>query len=181
MLAAGFNKRYYLSLGSNLGDRQAHLSAAIHFLKRIGKVLAESSIYETIPVEMPGETDPFLNMAVSFGCNLEPETLLKEIKYFESVMGRDVNHSHNLPRTVDIDILLMDTAKGSSGLATKLIRTPTLEIPHPRLTERGFVLVPLSEIAPDVIHPVRQQTIAQLLAELKQPDQGIKKVLIALS
>ncbi len=168
---------YYLSLGSNLGDRQAHLAAAVDFLNNIGTVLKQSSLYETVPVGMAIETGLFFNMAVCFGSDLEPTELLREIKGFEQHMGRDVARSHNLPRTVDIDILLMEQIEGPTRRGSRVLKTRDLEIPHSLMTERGFVLVPLSEIAPDVIHPVRLQTITELLAELPQPLQGIRPVL----
>ena len=134
---------YYLSLGSNLGDRMASLRRAFEFLKTSGRVLAASSVFETIPVSMD-ETGNFYNAVVCLQSEIGPATLLDGIKKFEWDNGRDRADSHLRPRAIDIDILLAD------GL---IVNTEKLKIPHPRMNERPFVLVPLCEIAPRLIHP----------------------------
>ncbi len=148
---------YHLGLGSNLGDRRAHLEAALAFLGGLGRVRKRSSIYETAAVGMPG-SPPFLNMAVALETALPPLELLRACKAHEAAQGRDPQGSHYRDRAIDIDILL------AGGL---VLATPELTVPHPRLAERGFVLVPLFEIAPRLLHPVAKATVVRLLARLK--------------
>jgi 2-amino-4-hydroxy-6-hydroxymethyldihydropteridine diphosphokinase len=148
---------YHLGLGANLGDRRAHLEAAVAFLGGIGRVRRRSSVYETDAVGMPG-SPPFLNMAVALETALPPLGLLKACKAHEAAQGRDLENSHLRDRTIDIDILLA----GNLVLAT-----PELTIPHPRLAERGFVLLPLFEIAPRLVHPVEKDPVFRLLSRLK--------------
>jgi len=147
---------YYLSLGSNMGDRLFHLEKALEFLETIGQVIRKSSIVETEPVGMAPGTERFLNMAVEMDSHLRPEKLLNEIKRFEKEMGRDIEHSHNLPRVIDIDILMA---------GDWVIQTESLTIPHKEMANRLFVLEPLNEIAPELIHPVLKKTIHRLLYE----------------
>lgn len=142
----------YLALGTNLGDRLANLRAAIAALAPQVRVEAESRIYETPPwgfLDQPA----FLNMAVRAQTDLPPADLLTFLKQLESELGR-VPTFRNGPRLIDIDILFYDDL---------VLNTPPLVIPHPRLHERDFVLVPLADIAPDFIHPVLHQSIRTLL------------------
>lgn len=148
---------YHLGLGSNLGDRRAHLEAALAFLGGIGRVRKRSSVYETAAAGMPG-SGPFLNMAVALETALPPLELLRACKAYEAAQGRDPRDSHYRDRAIDIDILL------AGGL---VLATPELTVPHPRLAERGFVLVPLFEIAPRLLHPVEKEPVVRLLARLK--------------
>jgi 2-amino-4-hydroxy-6-hydroxymethyldihydropteridine diphosphokinase len=153
----------YLALGSNMGVREENLDKALDLLSqrmRMGKV---SSIYDTDPV---GNTNQprFLNMVCQVFTRLAPEGLLALAKGIESKMGRF--GKSNEPRPIDIDILLYDE---------KVIETPELVIPHPRMMERAFVLVPLAEIAPDLVHPVSGQTIKELLQSIKET-QGVFKL-----
>jgi 2-amino-4-hydroxy-6-hydroxymethyldihydropteridine diphosphokinase len=148
---------YYLGLGSNLGDRRAHLDRALSFLAGLGHLLKRSSIYETSPVGMPGSA-PFLNMVATLATALEPLDLLRECQACEAGQGRDLADSRLRDRVIDIDILLA---------GDMVMDTPELTLPHPRLAERGFVLVPLFEIAPKLLHPVEKVTVARLLSRLK--------------
>ncbi len=156
---------YHLGLGSNLGDRRAHLQNALAYLAKIGQVLKRSSIYETTPVGMAGP-NLFLNMVVALESSLAPLHLLARCKAYEAAQGRDPAHSHYCDRTIDIDILLA---------GDWIVSTSELTVPHPRLAERGFVLVPLFEIAPKLIHPVEKVTVARLLSRLHSEGK-IKKL-----
>lgn len=136
-----------------MGDRKENLQRSIEKLKQLGTVKKMSNIYETEPEGMPKDTRPFYNMALCLESELRPAALLEKIKGIEQLMGRDLNNSHYRPRTLDIDILLANN---------EIINTGTLTIPHPRMHERAFVLEPLNEIAPDVMHPVFKTDIRQL-------------------
>ena len=158
---------YYLSLGSNLGNKAANIENAIDFLRGKGKILKISPLYETEPVGMEPDTEDFYNLVLNLQTppSLSPLQLLREIKKFESSMKRDISHSHNLPRTIDIDILLADD---------RVIKSKELTIPHQEMTKRAFVLVPFCEIAPDVVHPVLEKTIKEILEQLPQPYRTFK-------
>lgn len=148
---------YYLGLGTNLGDRQVALAAAIAFLQGCGRVLKRSSVYETTPLGMPG-AGLFLNMVLALESHLSPLELMAKCREHEAAQGRDLENSHYQDRSIDIDILLA----GDLVLAT-----PELTVPHPRMCERGFVLVPLFEIAPKLAHPLEKVAVARLLSRLK--------------
>jgi 2-amino-4-hydroxy-6-hydroxymethyldihydropteridine diphosphokinase len=148
------DKLVYLSLGSNLGDRAANLERAVDALSEIGvRVLRRSSIYETEPVDFLAQPW-FLNCVVEAETSLAPRQLLDELQALERKLGsRKVVPSG--PRVIDLDILFYENAA---------IHEPGMEIPHPRLAERRFVLIPLVELAPELRHPVSGQTAAELLA-----------------
>jgi 2-amino-4-hydroxy-6-hydroxymethyldihydropteridine diphosphokinase len=141
----------YLALGSNLGDRHTNLKQAIAALTPQMEVKAKSQVYETPPWGVEDQPK-FLNQVVKAKTYLEPEQLLKHLKRLEIALGRKESVP-NGPRLIDIDILFYDDL---------VLNTPGLTIPHPRLHERGFVLLPLMDIAPDLVHPVSQQSVREM-------------------
>jgi 2-amino-4-hydroxy-6-hydroxymethyldihydropteridine diphosphokinase len=145
----------YLSLGSNVGDRERNLQEAIRRASALGRVVAASSVYETEPVEFTDQPW-FLNCVIALETTAEPAQLLRECLRIEQEMGRQRLLKKG-PRSIDIDILLFGDA---------VVNTPELTIPHPEMTRRRFVLEPLAEIAPELLHPVSQKTVMQILAEL---------------
>ncbi len=151
----------YLSLGSNLGDRAAHIERALARLGEEGvRVVKRSSFYQTEPVEFLTQ-GWFLNIAVEAETELMPRQLLRVIRQIERELGRK-RIVRSGPRTIDIDILLF---------GANIVRATELQIPHPRMTERRFVLVPMAEIAPALRHPVLRLTMAELLAGTKDRSQ----------
>lgn len=151
----------YIGMGGNLaswaGPPEATLTAAARRLESLGPLTRRSSLYSTEPVGF-AEQPRFVNAVVELETDLAPRMLLDALLKIELEFGRDRAASFaNGPRTLDLDILLMD------GLT---VSEPGLEIPHPRLAERAFVLAPLCEIAPLILHPISQRTVSQLLHSL---------------
>jgi 2-amino-4-hydroxy-6-hydroxymethyldihydropteridine diphosphokinase len=146
-------KRVYLSLGSNIGDREAHLRLAVERLAlQDVRVLHASRIYETEPVDYIDQAW-FLNQVVEAETILFPMQLLTRIGRIERELGR-TRTIRKGPRTIDIDILFY---------AAAVVETTRLAIPHPRIAERRFVLAPLAELAPDLRHPVTHRSVRQML------------------
>ena len=158
----------YLSLGSNVGDREAHLRDAIAWLETKGRIVAVSSFYETAPVEFTDQAW-FLNCAVAVETTETPEQLMASILGFEQQMGRQ-RLAKKGPRSIDIDILLVaDPITGNT-----ILDSPALTVPHPAMQQRRFVLEPLAEIAPAVRHPALKKTIKELLDALPA-GQAVRK------
>ena len=153
----------YLSLGSNLGNRQENLDSALKLLSQRMQVGKISSIYDTEPI---GNTSQprFLNLVCEVRTRLAPDGLLTMVKGLESKMGRRGQTGE--PRIIDIDILLY---------GDQVVKTKDLEIPHPRMAERQFVLVPLAEIAPEAVHPVTKQKIKEMNKAIREK-QGVLKL-----
>ena len=150
----------YLSLGSNLGDRETNIASALKILGQKVRISKVSSLYETEPV---GYKDQpwFLNCVCSVETELSPQALLKFAKAIERKLGRKRTIRFG-PRVIDIDILFYD------GL---ILDSSDLVIPHPRLAERAFVLVPLKEIAPNLAHPLSGLTIKELLERAEKSEE----------
>lgn len=145
----------YIALGSNVGDRLENLRSAIYSFEPEITPLICSAVYETPPWGYHDQPS-FLNQVLLATTNLSPQDLLAHLKKLETDLGR-VKTFKNGPRVIDLDLLLYDA---------DVIESPPLIIPHPRMDERAFVLVPLAEIAPDLIHPVLRQTIQALLDQV---------------
>jgi 2-amino-4-hydroxy-6-hydroxymethyldihydropteridine diphosphokinase len=148
-----------IAIGANLGDRLATLRAAVERIRRLGTDIKISSVYETEPV---GYLDQpaFYNAVLLLDTVLGPETVMNELLRIEVELGR-VRTFANAPRAIDLDLLLY---------GNEIRDTPPLTLPHPRMHERAFVLAPLAEIAPDMIHPRLNMSIAELLNLLPAVD-----------
>ena len=148
----------YIGIGSNLGDREDNCRRALELLEEAGvRVTKRSSMHETEPWGV-ADQPRFINMAASLETELQPLALLELLKRTEKLMGREETARYG-PRLIDLDILLYDSL---------VLREAGIEIPHPQMHEREFVIAPLSEIAPDALHPVLKKTVSELLAGLKR-------------
>jgi 2-amino-4-hydroxy-6-hydroxymethyldihydropteridine diphosphokinase len=155
----------YVGFGSNIGDKAGNIHRALDILSQIDsiKVTKVSSFYETEPIGYEDQ-DWFINAVVQIETILTPEELLSAFKKVEQIMGRK-NMIRWGPREIDLDLLMYDQL---------CFESPGLVIPHPRLHERAFVLIPLAEIAPDLVHPIQKKTIAELQAGI-QSKKTVKK------
>lgn len=147
--------RVYLALGANLGDRMLNLAHALTLLPPAVKLLRCSRVYETPPwgyLDQPN----FLNMVSEGETTLEPLDLLERLKFLEEKIGRKKSVRYG-PRLIDLDILFMDNLQ---------LHSERLDIPHPRIPERAFVLTPLADLVPDLVHPVTRTTIRELLSRV---------------
>lgn len=149
----------YLGIGSNLGDRRKNLTQALRLISPQAEVKQVSSVYKTEPVGFK-EQPFFLNAVCRVSTKLSPVKLLELVKKIEANLGRKPSFP-NAPRPIDIDILFYES---------QVIKSHDLIIPHPRLTQRAFVLVPLVEIAPDIIHPENGKTVKELLHSLESTE-----------
>ncbi len=152
--------RVFIGIGSNLGDRRAYYQGAIEQVARLPKtrVVRESSLYESEPL---GEASTwYINGVIEIETELNPQQLLRRLKAIERAMGREKKSRAKrwTPRTIDLDILFYNS---------QIIDTPSLKIPHPELHKRRFVLLPLSELAPNLIHPRLGVSVSRLLVTLK--------------
>lgn len=156
----------FIGLGSNLGDSILNIEHAIKMIEeRLGKLIAKSSFYQTKPVGFSAEQD-FINAVIEIETLLAPEELMQELLNIESDLGRIRSGSKNYEsRMIDLDIIAIEE---------QVIQSDILQLPHPRMKTRGFVLIPMAEIAPNWIHPLEKQSISQLLRRLKDVSDVVK-------
>lgn len=153
-----------IALGSNMGDRKANLRRAVELIGRDLDIESVSSVYETEPMYVEDQSW-FLNLALVLKTSLAPSALLEKLQAVEKQLGRAREVRYG-PRTLDADIIFYDAL---------VVSGPGLEIPHPRMAERAFVLVPLAEIRPLMVHPVLNVTVSSLLESLKS-EKKVRRV-----
>lgn len=153
----------YIGFGSNIGDREANINRAIGILKQKIKIIKISSLNETKPMYMENQ-GWFLNGAAKVDTELKPKELLDLLKNTEKNLGRKET-GRNGPRIIDLDILFY---------GDQILNEGDLHIPHPKIQERAFVLVPLAEIEPNFVHPVYKKSVGKLLSELSYDKSEIK-------
>ena len=145
----------FLSLGGNLGNTQEIFETCYPMIEnKVGPILQQSNLYQTAAWGLQDQAD-FINQVLLIETKLSPAALLKEIQAIEKFLGRKRSITWG-PRTLDLDILFIDQ---------QIIQTEHLQIPHPHIQDRKFILIPLQEIAPDYVHPLMEKTILQLLQE----------------
>jgi len=159
--------RTAVALGSNLGDRLENLRAArraILGLSNVKPPILSSAIYETDPVDCEPGANKFLNAVIEFDYDLDPPSLLEELIRIEKALGRKRDHPNNVSRTIDIDMLYYDQ---------RIIEDERLQLPHPRMHLRKFVLQPLADIRPGLILPGQTQTVDELAAKVENSGEVV--------
>jgi len=153
--------RAAIALGSNLGDRLANLQSArdrIRALDGMTEPTVQSAVYETSPVDCEPGAQNFYNAVIEIGFEKTADALFEALQKIEQALGRERNHERNVSRTIDLDLLYFGSERRSDAL---------LQLPHPRMTERKFVLQPLCDIAPDLRLPGQTKNVGELLAQLR--------------
>jgi 2-amino-4-hydroxy-6-hydroxymethyldihydropteridine diphosphokinase len=158
-----------VALGSNLGERLANLRNARRDIAALGGVLPpmrSSAVYETEPIGCERGAARFFNAAIEFGYSGEPEELLRELGVIERMLGRPAAHARNVSRSIDLDLLYFGEV---------VVETSYLQLPHPRIVEREFVLRPLADVRPDLILPDQTESVGELLLRLS-PAAGVVRL-----
>lgn len=161
---------YGIAPGSNLGDRLHHLQEAVRLLLMVHPTMilrAAAPVYETDPVDCPEGSQTFYNTVVEVACELAPLELLREMRAIEVKLGRPTEHGHHAPRTVDLDMLYAGDT---------VMEHPDLVLPHPRMTQRRFVLQPLADIRPELVLPGDVRSIMQHLESLQSDEPPLRVV-----
>ena len=164
------SKRAAIAIGSNLGDRLGNLQKARDRIQTLNGVIlpvAQSAVYQTSAVNCEAGAPDFYNAVIEIGFEKSADDLLEALQGIEHSLGREANHNPNVSRTIDLDLLYFGSEERTG---------PPLELPHPRMTQRRFVLQPLCDIAPDLRLPGQTKNVGELLAEL--PEQGRLKRLV---
>ncbi len=168
--SAGTLMRCGIALGSNVGDRLRSLTvaaAALQHLADFSQPVLKSAVYETAPVGCAAGTPSFYNAVVELSYYGWPEALLERLRAIEVAMGRPAVREKNAPRTLDLDLLYADRFE---------LATDTLELPHPRLAQRRFVLQPLADVHPGLVLPGQTRSVAELLADLPPEEPALTLV-----
>ena len=155
--------RTAIALGSNLGDRLANLRNARNQIRALDGVIGlmvQSAVYETSPVDCEPGAQNFYNAVIEIGFEKSADALFEALQKIEGALGRERNHERNVSRTIDLDLLYFGSQRRDD---------PPLQLPHPRMTERKFVLQPLCDIAPDLRLPGETKNVGELLAQLREP------------
>ena len=159
----------YVCFGSNLGDRRAKFEEALDALAQLPCTIMKgaSSLYETVAVGLSDGGGPFINAVICLDTDLSPGDLSRELRRIESALGKPATHRSDISRVIDLDLLLYGNQR---------IYEDGLEIPHPRMHSRAFVLLPLAEVAGDVVHPVLMKTVKTMAEMLPRSDvQGVRR------
>jgi 2-amino-4-hydroxy-6-hydroxymethyldihydropteridine diphosphokinase len=164
----------YIGFGSNLGDRELKFKEVLReFGRLVGiSVIRSSRLYETDPVGLSDEGSQFVNAVLAVRTDLSPRELMARLREIERRLGKSPAHRSDLSRSIDLDLLLFGNLS---------LKGTDLEIPHPRMHTRGFVLVPIAEIAPDVVHPTLDCTVSELLERISPKElQGVRPLAVSI-